>query len=225
MNEMTYQLTSNRVTWRQLVRISRIVCVATAIIFALMALLLLLESQPLTNEEQNIVRQVDIALPPPPPPPPAQTQQQTAPPALNLDIAGEGAQVQVSQLAISGGEPVFDIDIPTPQTTPSDWDSLLTPNWQTFGLDQLDSTPRLLTRLKINYPPALINRGIFKVSVDVDVVIEQTGRVILRQVMGTPPPEILPELKRLIGGTRFSAPQKDGKPVSASFIWPLEFSQ
>ena len=106
-----------------------------------------------------------------------------------------------------------------------EWDTLLQPDWNAVGLEQLDSPPRLLGKLKIDYPNSLVRKGIDSVNIEVDVMIDETGKVVLRQILGSPPAEIVEPLKTLINRARFTAPTKDGTAVRAAFIWPLEFSK
>ncbi|MCC2603962.1 energy transducer TonB [Planctobacterium marinum] len=192
----------------------------------LLALLILISDSELLQPEKLLVRQVQFAIPPPPPPPPPTTSQPTAEaPALDIALSGDGPTLMTTHIEIKGVTAIEELAPPEPPTLTPNWDNLLQPDWNTVGLEQLDSAPRLLSNLNIEYPSALSRRGVNKVNLEVDVMIDESGNVILRQILGAPPTEIIAPLKSLIKKARFTAPLKDGVAVRAAFIWPLEFSK
>lgn len=191
----------------------------------LLGMLALVSTHSSLTHERVDVREVQFALPPPPPPPPPVQQAKADAPSLHLSLSGEGPALTASNITLQGALEIEEISPPEPQTMTPDWDTLLQPDWNTLGLEQLDAPPRLLTKLQIDYPNALSRRGIHTVAVELDIVIDEHGDVILRQVLGSPPQEIISPLKELIQHAKFTAPKKDGHAVRAAFVWPLEFSQ
>ncbi len=193
---------------------------------ALLLFMLLVSNNELLKPDTTTVREVSFSVPPPPPhPPPTRMQQPAETPSLDISVAGDGPSLATTPITLEGAIEVEDIQPPEPKAITPEWDTLLQPNWNTVGLEQLDAPPRLLVKLKIDYPAALVKQGINKVILDVDVMIDETGRVFLRQILGSPPNEIINPIKKLINKARFTAPMKDGVAVRASFIWPLEFSK
>ncbi|MDU0355664.1 hypothetical protein RS130_18845 [Paraglaciecola aquimarina] len=86
--------------------------------------------------------------------------------------------------------------------------------------------PRLLTsssQFTIKYPQSLLRRGIRSAEVELDVLIEESGKVILRGFVHNPYPELAPLVEDLMHKARFTSPKKDGLPVRATFTWPMEF--
>jgi hypothetical protein len=201
---------------------------ATVLMSGLLALLIIVSSSELVKPEMTTIREVKFSLPsppPPPPPPPIHVEQSIEAPSLDISISGDGPTLITSEISLKGAIDVEEITPPEPKAMTPDWDTLLKPNWDAVGLDQLDAPPRLLTSLKIDYPSSLSKRGISKVSIEIDVMIDETGKVVLRQILGSPHKDIITPLKKVISRARFTAPQKDGVAVRASFIWPLEFTQ
>lgn len=206
----------------------RLYTIAIAIVLACALLLFMIwvSDSELAKPEKTMVRSISFAAPPPPPPPPpAQVLQTVEAPSLDISVTGDGPSLSTVPLTIEGAIEVEEIKPPEPKALTPEWDSLLQPDWNTVRLDQLDAPPRLLVDLKIDYPKALISQGVKQVALEVDVMIDETGRVFLRQIIGSPPQEIVEPIKKMINRARFSAPTKDGVAVRAAFIWPLEFSQ
>ena len=172
------------------------------------------------------IREVTLAAPPPDPPPQVQRShvKPIPSPNLQLDVASQGAQMQLSP-------------------TPLDWDltklklpevkvdnqhasmlSSLDFSWQAFGLSELDERPRLLTKLTTQFPESLKRRGIKKVDVQLSVMIDERGAVLLKHINHNPYPELTKSIKKLVRQARFSIPKKDGIAVRTTFNWPVEFA-
>ena len=202
---------------------------APLLALGLMTLLIVLadsvfDSQYATQTEVTI-REVTLAAPPPDPPPQVQRShvKPIPSPNLQLDVASQGAQMQLSP-------------------TPLDWDltklklpevkvdnlhasmlSSLDFSWQAFGLSELDELPRLLTNLSPLFPESLKRRGIKKVDVQLSVMIDEKGGVLLKRINLNPYPELTKSIKRLVSQARFSIPKKNGVAVRTTFNWPVEF--
>ena len=203
---------------------------APLLALGLMTLLIVLadsvfDSQYATQNELTI-REVILAAPPPDPPPQVQRShvKPIPSPNLQLDVASQGAQMQLSP-------------------TPLDWDltklklpevkvdnqhasmlSSLDFSWQAFGLSDLDERPRLLTKLTTQFPESLKRRGIKKVDVQLSVMIDERGAVLLKHINHNPYPELTKSIKKLVRQARFSIPKKDGVAVRTAFNWPVEFA-
>lgn len=178
-----------------------------------------------TAPEVFTVRKVSVGLPPPPPPPPnpvetAQTEQDVAIDLLaGLDHGTPLLNVQVAPVAMKTIEmPRPDLSADLPQL-----DSNLSFNWDGFGLSELDTTPQLLTPLKVRFPNSLLVRGIKRVSIEVTVLIDTDGQVFLKEILTNPHPELTSRIESVMQRARFTPPRKDGEKVRALFIWPIEF--
>lgn len=206
------------------------VLLAPLLALGLMTLLIALadsvfDSQYATQAELTI-REVTLAAPPPDPSPQVQRShvKPIPSPNLQLDVVSQGAQMQLSP-------------------TPLDWDltklklpevkvdnqhasmlSSLDFSWQAFGLSELDERPRLLTKLTTQFPESLKRRGIKKVDVQLSVMIDERGAVLLKHINHNPYPELTKSIKKLVLQARFSIPKKDGVAVRTTFNWPVEFA-
>ncbi|WP_416305430.1 hypothetical protein [Neptunicella sp. SCSIO 80796] len=170
-------------------------------------------------QESLTIREIAISTPPPPPPPP-QVQQTQTNQNLTVQVQGQGAQMQVIDIP----QPDIKVELPDdPQITSSQpqWQSL-TIDWQAFELNDLDSFPNLLTPLRVKLPVSLSRRGVNKVLIKLDVVIDIDGQIKLLDIVENPYPELNSEINKMVRNSRFSPPQKDGAPVRARFIWPIE---
>lgn len=208
--------------------ISRGIATGSAVLLTvgLLSFLIIVSESDLLKPASTTIREVKFALPPPPPPPPPTHAEQPAEtPSLDISIGGDGPSLKTSKMILDAEVNVAELEPPEPKAMTPDWDSLLQPNWDAVGLDELDAPPRLLTNLKMEYPTSLVRQGISSVALEVDVMIDETGQVFLRQILGSPPKQIIAPVKKIIERARFTAPYKDGVAVRASFIWPLEFSK
>ncbi|WP_435275749.1 energy transducer TonB [Psychrobium sp. nBUS_13] len=194
--------------------------------FMLLAIALLFVNQWFAKqvEPQVLVREVHVAaLPPPPPPPPPQQSVQVEQ-SLNLSLEGDGAAMDVALVEVE--KPQLQLT-PPPVTMQMDVDfsNSLSVDWQAFGLNELDSLPSLLTRTKTNYPRTLMSQGINKVTVKLDVFIDESGRPKLLSVESPHQKALTKAITTLIKRSRFTPPTKDGQTVAARFIWPVEFKK
>lgn len=162
------------------------------------------------------VREVALTLPPPPPPP---VHQQVVETPATLQVRGAGPaipRIDVKQ-TINPIKP----DIPAVDTRQTQWQSLEI-DWNAFDLNQLDGLPNLLTPLRVTFPKSLSRKGIKRVLVKLDVIIDEQGQVTLVNIVENPHPELISEIQRLVRDSRFTAPKKDKQAVRARFIWPVE---
>ncbi|MEM7363681.1 MAG: TonB family protein [Pseudomonadota bacterium] len=172
------------------------------------------------------VRKITVGLPPPPPPPPTQIEQVT-----------EIAPVQMNLLAeLDTGTPLIRPTVASPELRPPeipppkldanrpDLDTVLSFDWSGFGLSELDFSPRLLTDMKVRFPTSLRSRGVRRVAVELSVLIDESGRVFLKEILSNPHPQLNNAIESITRRARFTPPQKEGVKVRAAFIWPIEFS-
>ncbi|MEM9530580.1 MAG: TonB family protein [Pseudomonadota bacterium] len=168
-------------------------------------------------------RRIDIAAPaPPPPPPPPSTNQEPADPSLKLELSeGSSSSLRLPKATVDPGLKVENLARPIARIQPMTFDINVNADMQEFGLAQLDNRPRLLTELKVSFPQSLRSRGITSVRVRVQVVIDQTGSVTLREIVENPHAELEPQIRALVRRARFTSPEKDGQKVRAAFVWPM----
>lgn len=202
-------------------RITSIV-LAAACLTVLLTVIQLSKSTHLQTKEDFVVRQVNVALPPPPPPP-AQEQQQVNNSGVDIDFSfnAQGLALKMAEQNVKVREIKVEkppIDSLTQVNLNIDW----TPDWQAFGLDQLDQRPQLLTPIRVSFPHRLYQRGVNKALVKLLVMIDEQGQVHLQQITQLKYPELKPSLQQAISQARFTPPKMDGKLVKAEFIWPLE---
>ena len=193
-----------------------------ACLTALLAVLQPVAERPATR---TFFRQVDIGAPPPPPPPPPTPAHRASPPPVVIVLSEDIPSPVSLATRQSVAEPFSIEELDQPEVT-LDAPALardLSVNWAEFGLDQLDTLPRLITDLRVRFPKDLLDRGVVRVAVALSVVIDESGAVYLRRVVNNPHPELDAEIRRMIRRARFTTPTKDGVPVRASFVWPLLF--
>lgn len=198
------------------------IVLAAACLAVLLTIIQLSKSTHSQTKEDLVVRQVSVALPPPPPPP-AQEQQQVNNSGVDIDFSfnAQGLALKMAEQNVKVREIKVEkppIDSLTQVNLNIDW----TPDWQAFGLDQLDQRPQLLTPIRVSFPHRLYQRGVNKALVKLLVMIDEQGQVHLQQITQLKYPELKPSLQQAISQARFTPPKMDGKLVKAEFIWPLE---
>ena len=199
----------------------RAALISLILVTALMASLFVVHA--IEPPEQLTLRRVALALPPPPPPTIARRRIASESPRLNvLPTVSDALPLLQSALVVepisaeSLPEPAFVLDAP-------DFQNVLTIDWQGFNLDELDDTPRLLTDLDMRFPQGMIDRGIKRFKVELSVMIDEGGRVLLRDIVLNPYPEVNDRIRSLLVRARFTPPIKDGTAAREVFIWPIEF--
>ncbi|GAA6153622.1 hypothetical protein NBRC116587_30440 [Pseudoteredinibacter isoporae] len=169
-----------------------------------------------------MVRQITVTLPPPPPPPAQQhTQDSHSVEDLDFTFQTKGLTLKTSTQQVKVNEMRIEkppINQLTQLNLSLDW----SPDWQAFGLEQLDHRPQLLTPIRVSFPHRLYQRGVNRAQVKLLVMIDEQGQVHLQKITQLKYPELKPSLKHAISQARFTPPKVDGKLVKAEFIWPLE---
>lgn len=195
-------------------------------LFLLVALVLIYQNALKSHTPTLTIRKTElaVALPPPPPPQTVQRQQTSQEPVVDLTVSGQGAILSFSKQKARGDLSVDALEKPALNVATHDWNTSLQIDWNAFGLGDLDETPRLLSNIKVKFPRTLIQRGINSAKVELDVLIDETGKVLLKQVNRNPYPELDEAIKQLVGNARFTAPKKNAVVVRARFNWPVEFT-
>ena len=173
------------------------------------------------NGPELEVRKLDIAVAQPPPPPPPKSQQVSEQADVNMQVEGAGAAVTMADLQIN---PEIEIDSPSRPDVAMKQPKWETPeiDWEAYSLSDLDGKPTLLTPVKIRFPKQLKHRGIERVVVKLDVMIDESGDVTLINIVDNPYHELNREIQRFVKGSKFTAPHKADEAVRARFIWPVE---
>ena len=193
------------------------------LVAGLTALLAVLQPGAERPSAPTFIRQIDLGAPPPPPPPAAARQPQ--PPLATIELF-ENLSSPVALVVREAVAEPFSIEAlekPEVALEPPALAHDLSVNWAAFGLDQLDTLPRLITDLKVRFPKHLTDRGVVRAAVELSVMIDESGAVHLKRVVRNPHPELDAEIQRMIRRARFTMPTKDGVPVRAAFVWPLLF--
>ena len=197
---------------------SRAGLLSATVLGCALALLWLGNQAKVQAPERLTLRTVHLAPPPPPPPPPP-VQTPVTEAQLNVTLAGTGAslpQIQLSKPKVALAPPKMTaLAAPEP-----DWRDMAV-DWQAFSLAELDSLPSLTTPLQVRLPKSLSRRGVTEVLVKLDIVVDEKGQVTLVGVVENSYPELLPEIARMVRGSRFTPPRKGDESVRARFIWPV----
>jgi len=198
---------------------------AVLCITLLMLALLFFQKINFTKPKTTVIRQISIASSsPPPPPPPVQEAPTENVPTINLSANGSGPTMKFTKVKLDSLMEFSDIPPLDKTAMTNNLLDNLSVDWQAFGLEDLDDLPRLLSNLRIKYPEKLARRGINSISVELDVLIDESGKVILRKIVRNPYPEFEPIILKLLKKSRFTTPKKNGVSVRAAFNWPMEFS-
>ena len=198
--------------------------IGISLVAGLTALLAVLQPVGERQSARKFIRQIDLGAPPPPPPPPAAARQ-PSPPLAAIELSENLSSPVALAVREAVAEP-FSIEALEKPEVALESPTLardLSVNWAAFGLDQLDTLPRLITDLKVRFPKNLTDRGVVRAAVELSVMIDESGAVHLKRVVSNPHPELDAEIQRMIRRARFTTPTKDGLPVRAAFVWPLLF--
>lgn len=200
----------------------RVMLFSLAIVVLLMAVLVINNRSDLFAPEQVMVRPLDtVVVAPPPPPPPSVSKPVTEQPlSLDLRFKGDGPSLTLSKVNIKLAKPQLNKPMMS-DFNPEFSSQATTIDLSGFALNELDQQPRLMTPLNIEFTPRMQGAGIKRVKVKLHVVIDEKGQVHLKNIIENPYPELSSAIKKLTKRARFSAPERQGKPVRAEFIWPL----
>ncbi|MBV1910650.1 MAG: energy transducer TonB [Kangiellaceae bacterium] len=199
--------------------------VSAGLVATLILSVLWFQELKLLKPQTLTVRQITIATPPPKPPPPLVKKNQfESTMSINITANGAGPAMKFAEVKLPQQMDLSELSPPNIEHMKGAFVDNLSVDWQAFGLSELDDVPRLLTNLKISYPTSLVRKGIHRIDVELDVLIDESGKVVLRRIVRNPHPEFESIIQKLMKKARFTAPKKNGVPVRAAFNWPLEFS-
>lgn len=91
----------------------------------------------------------------------------------------------------------------------------------TFTSNQLDNSPKLVSRPSVTFPESLIEKGITEGKVTLEVLINSAGKVNVRRVLDSSHSDLTAMARAFASNSRFTPPRKNGRPVNALFKWPL----
>ncbi len=172
------------------------------------------------------------AAPPPPPPPPASAEPVETPPqlhldlpTLSLDVANTDApaiKAQISKGLDFKMQPLhFAASTAEYGTGDGSGQPGLARGSMTFGLADLDSQPRLVSRPSVTFPASQLRRGVKEAKVVLEVLIKSNGTVTVKRVLESPHDDFTAMARSFATRARFTPPKKDGRPVNLVFKWPL----
>ncbi len=165
------------------------------------------------------IREINIAISPPPPPPP-KAQRVVQETEVPIQVEGDGFAIAMNELSVRPDIRITKPEMPTLSVTNQQWD-IPDIELDAFGLTELDSTPTLLTPVKVRFPKRLKKQGITRVVVKLDVMIDETGDVELLDIVENPHHELSKEIRRLVHASKFTSPHREDELVKARFIWPV----
>ena len=215
---------------------------ASAILLAVLALARLFTVS--TNIPDLTVREVDTAVFEPPPPPPAEDIPDTLPPPALTEVSAvpdlTRTPIPLAEVPIDFTAPVEDFftDVapaplpipPTPirpkRSTPGQQFFKNEKNYQPavksqYRAGELDSMPRVLSYNSFEFPAALARKGVDRGTVTIEVEISPTGASIIRRIISSTHPELIPQARRVATGARFTVPKHKGKAVRTVLSWPI----
>jgi len=195
-------------------------CGVAIFILLLVPLTQLLEPE---RDRAAEIEAIEMAAPPPPPPPPEEPPpppdpEEEEPPELDRPPPMPTLeQLEISLNPGTGGPLALDIgggfDFSTESAEQLE---------QIFDFGELDERPRLLNEnLPFRYPPNT-PRGRGNAFVDLLIIIDQDGRVRVEDVFDFSHRELVRAARQHVERFRFSAPIRNGQPVSAKYRWRLE---
>ncbi|MEC9261176.1 MAG: energy transducer TonB [Pseudomonadota bacterium] len=193
--------------------------ISTLLLFGAIGVMWLGHYLSASTSQDVVVRKLDIAITPPPPPPP-QSQQVEAETELTMQVEGQGAQMTMADLSVQPDIQMTRPDMPNVVVQNSEWE-MPEIDWDAYGLSELDGKPTLLTPVKIRFPKKLKHKGIKRVVVKLDVMIDEKGNVNLIDIVENPYHELRKEIVRFVNASKFTAPYKANEAVRARFIWPV----
>lgn len=176
------------------------------------------------------VRQMAIAPPPPPrtPPPPKEQEPeerliQPKPPVLEQEVP----EVQTTQLELSlnpGMGVALAMGVPNMPTIQAL--NTVQEIKDIFNFDEVDNRPTPLNagQIRVDYPRELSRRGVFHVSVVLEVLIDKTGKLKVKRMLSSSynHPRVEMVAKRTAEQIRFTISKRNGRPVSVLGRFPLE---
>ena len=167
-------------------------------------------------------------IPPPLPPPPEQPVPVTASNVPNavIDMIGPSAGPKLEfklkpKIAFEQNTKIVE---PEMQMDFAESFAQLTGNNKLFDVENLDAVPTVIESNNTRIPRNLRKQGIQRIETRVQIIIDTAGKAHIRKIID-PKYEIMqPIIRKHISSVRFTTPTKYGKPVSASYMFLLNFN-
>ena len=173
-------------------------------------------------------RDMAVAPPPPPklPPPPEEASESVNQVLEQPKLEQQVEQLEVQQLEVSMNPGlgasltmgVQGMQFDTSLDVVGDIEKI-------FEFAELSMPPSLINKSQIRpkFPRSLARRGVQKVTLMVEVLIDESGRTTLQQILSNsyPNQQIKAEARRLAESFRWTVTRMDGRPVKVRAKFPL----
>ena len=196
---------------------------------SLVVLLHLLKTTPQAPEDKVIVRKIDVSLPAPPPPPPPPSNARASEsdsPSTSINLTGLGGGPQLSYAdkpkmelpkSQSLALPEFTMDASTIQQR-------MALDMPLMAVEKLDQVPQVVKQKYFPPPLSIRKQGIKRISTEVELIIDQTGKPYIKRITDAVYPEMEDVIRKWVQHARFSIPKKDGRPVQAIYLYGIHFN-
>lgn len=180
-------------------------------------------------EQVLSVRKIDVALPTPPPPPPPQlktsaTSSEVAQTSLNIAGLGAGPKVNYADKPRMTLAKVKSLDVPTFTIDANIIKQRLALDMPLMAVEKLDSVPKVIKQKFFPIPKSVRKKGITRVSTEVELIIDQSGKPFVKRITDSVYPEMEEVIRNWVNQARFSIPKKDGRPVQAIYLYGIHFN-
>ena len=179
--------------------------------------------------EDSFLREIELeeippVLPPPPEEPVPITTSDTQNVAIDMIGPSSGPSLEFKinpKIAFAQDtlleKPEFEMDF-------SESFSQLTNSENVFDVENLDAAPIVIKSKNTRIPRSLRKKGIQRVETRVQVIIDTSGKAYIQKIID-PKYEVMRSVIRdHVSSIRFSTPTKYGQPVTASYLFLLNFN-
>lgn len=203
--------------------------ISASMVTLLVILLHYLKQTPKQPEQVLSVRKIDVALPAPPPPPPPQlktsaTSSEVAQTSLNIAGLGAGPKVNYADKPRMTLAKVKSLDVPTFTIDANIIKQRLALDMPLMAVEKLDSVPKVIKQKFFPIPKSVRKKGITRVSTEVELIIDQSGKPFVKRITDSVYPEMEEVIRNWVNQARFSIPKKDGRPVQAIYLYGIHFN-
>lgn len=204
-------------------------CISAILVASLVYLLHVLKETPEPPEATLLVRKIDVALPTPPPPPPPPMRNQakssdTAQTSLNIAGLGDGPQVNYADKPKMTLPKVQSLALPEFTMDANIIQQRLALDMPLMAVEKLDQVPQVVKQKYFPPPLSIRRKGIKRVSTEVELIIDQTGKPYIKRITDPVYPEMVEVIRNWVEHARFSIPKKDGQPVQAIYLYGIHFN-
>lgn len=199
------------------------------LVVGLVSLLHWLKQTPELPEATLAVRKLDVALPAPPPPPPPpmkSTSQSSEASQTSLNIAGlgDGPQVNYADKPKMTLPKVRSLALPEFTMDAKMIQQRLALDMPLMAVEKLDQVPQVVKQKYFPPPLSIRRKGIKRVSTEVELIIDQTGKPYIKRITDPVYPEMVEVIRNWVEHARFTIPKKDGQPVQAIYLYGIHFN-